>query len=65
MTSGGDALWAALPIPMIKSPRQPAASTAPKKSKVCTARGVGGNVFRPISIAMTPKGRLMANSQGQ
>ena len=64
-TSAGGALCAALPMPMMKRPRQLAVSAALRKSKACTARGVFGRVFRPITIAITPKGRLIANSHGQ
>jgi len=49
----------------MKRPRQPAAIIAPGKSKPYVAVGVRGNVFKPIRIATTPKGMLMANSQLQ
>ena len=49
---------------MMKRPRQAAAIAAPRKSKACLARGVGGNVLSPIASAIRPKGRLIANSHG-
>ncbi len=49
----------------MKRPRQPAASSAPGKSKACVALGVRGNVFRPIRIATSPNGMLTPNSQPQ
>src|SRR3954451_24380211 len=64
-TSAGGAPCAALPIPMMKRPRQPAVNVALTKSNACAARGVFGRVFRPIATAITPNGRLIANSHGQ
>ena len=52
------------PIPTMNRPRQLAVNAAPGKSNACFARGVFGNVFSPIQIAIRPKGMLMANSQG-
>ena len=49
---------------MMKSPRQLAVSAALAKSNACFARGVFGKVFRPIQIAITPNGILIANSHG-
>src|SRR5829696_2881787 len=51
-------------MPTMKSPRQLVVSAALAKSNPCFARGVFGKVFRPIQIAITPKGMLIANSHG-
>src|SRR5437660_12689364 len=63
-TKAGGALCAALPIPMMKRPRQLAVSAALRKSNRCVARGVRGSVFSPIQIASTPNGRLIAKRPG-
>lgn len=42
----------------------PALSTAPAKSKRCTARDVFGNARAPIAKATIPIGTLTANSHG-
>src|SRR5437667_397133 len=51
-------------MPIMKSPRQLAVSAALAKSNACFARGVFGRVFRPIQVAITPQGTLIANSHG-